>query len=172
MMVICQISGTGISLYTTEKMGRKILLIFSGLGMAFAMTILGISFSLMDENRKAPYEWMNYLPLIAMIIFFLAFPIGFNSVILVLLGELFSPAIKGVATSVSTFVWWVAEFVTAKLFFTCSHHLGFDGTFYLFATISVLAAIFVQLFIRESRNKSLAEIQELYQEKRGVCTLL
>ena len=172
MMVICQISGTGISLYTTEKMGRKLLLIISGLGMAFAMTILGISFSLMDENRKAPYEWMNYLPLVAMIIFFLAFPIGFNSVILVLLGELFSPAIKGVATSVSTFVWWVAEFVTAKLFFTCSHHLGFDGTFYLFATISVLAAIFVQLFIRETRNKSLAEIQELYQEKRGVCTLL
>jgi hypothetical protein len=37
---------------------------------------------------------MEYLPLIGMIAFYLAFPIGFNSVILVLLGELFSPSIK------------------------------------------------------------------------------
>jgi hypothetical protein len=138
--------------------------------MALSMAILGISFSLMDEDKKAPYDWMEYLPLIAVILFYLAFPIGFNSVILVLLGELFSPSIKGVATSVSTVVWWVSEFVTAKLYFTCNDYLGMDGTFYMFAAISVLSAVFVQLFIRESKNKTLAEIQELYMENRKVCS--
>ena len=121
---------------------------------------------MLDEHQKSPYPWMDYLPLIGMIIFYIAFPIGFNSVILVLLGELFSPSIKALATSVSTVVWWVSEFVTAKLYFICNDYLGMDGTFYLFAAISVASAIFVQFFIRESKNKTLAEIQELYAVKR------
>jgi hypothetical protein len=133
-------------------LGRKLLLIISGLGMALSMAIMGISFSIMGEDKKAPYEWMEYLPLIGVIMFYLFFPIGFNSVILVLLGELFSPSIKGVATSVSTVVWWVAEFVTAKLYFICNDHLGMDGTFYMFAGISVLAAIFVQVSILSTFN--------------------
>jgi hypothetical protein len=35
-------SGTALSLYTTDRMGRKIILILSGAGMAVSMIILGI----------------------------------------------------------------------------------------------------------------------------------
>ena len=108
---------------------------------------------------------MDFLPLIGTVVFYLAFPVGFNAVIIVLLGELFPPSIKGVATSVSTFVLWTAEFVTAKLFFWTNDNLGIDRTFYLFATISVFAAAFVVIFIRETKNKTLAEIQEIYRSQ-------
>ncbi len=137
--------------------------------MALGMGILGISFSVMNEDKTVPYMWIEYLPLLGAIIFYLFYTIGFNSVILVLMGELYSPSIKGVATSILTVVWWFSEFITAKLYFVCNNHLGMDGTFYMLAGISVLSAIFVQIFIRESRNKMLAEIQDLYKEKRKLC---
>ena len=61
----------------------------------------------------------------------------------------------------------VSEFVTAKLYFICNTNMGTDGTFYMFAVISLLSAVFVYFFIRESENKTLAEIQDLYKEKRN-----
>ena len=132
--------------------------------MSIGMIILGISFSILDEEGKSPEAWMDFLPLVGTVIFYMAFPVGFNAVIM-LLGELFSPSIKGVATSVSTVVMWTAEFVTAKLFFWTNNSLGMDGTFYLFAAISVMAAAFVMVFIRETKNKTLAEIQEIYRSQ-------
>jgi hypothetical protein len=35
-------------------MGRKLILLLSAAGMAVAMVILGISFSLLDEDKKSP----------------------------------------------------------------------------------------------------------------------
>ncbi len=104
-------------------MGRKILLLISGFGMAAAMAILGTSFILSSNefcqnnniNNTSDYLLQNntdnsfsedhqfqskstsifilYLPLVGMCLFFFAYAIGFNSVILILLGELYAPGI-------------------------------------------------------------------------------
>ena len=99
------VAGLALSMYTTDKFGRKILLIISGLGITLALLILGISFSVMDEEKQAPYEWMEYLPITGMVVYYLAYPIGFGAIPYVLLGELYSPSIKATATSFSTTVW-------------------------------------------------------------------
>jgi len=64
--------------------------------------------------------------------------------------------------------WWSSEFITAKLFFVSCDSLGTAGTFYLYALNSILALIFVQIFIKETKNKSLAEIQQIYLGKANV----
>jgi len=123
-----------------------------------------------------PIPGVSYLPLVGMIVFYLVSPIGFNAIIFVLLGELYSPSIKGIATSVATIMWWLSEFVTAKLFFLWNENLGRAGTFYLYAATAVAAFFFVLIFIRETKNKTLAEIQELYKQKpiqgKGCCGVL
>ena len=64
----------------------------------------GASFLLTDENGEVPYSFMAYLPLMGMTLFF--FSLGFNWVVtLTLLGEIFSPSIKGLATSIATVIW-------------------------------------------------------------------
>ena len=120
IILVLFVAGQALSLYTTDRFGRKLLLIISGIGMAVALAILGISFSIMGEGKQAPYPWMEYLPIIGMLIYYLAFPIGFGSVIFVLLGELFSPSIKGIATSVSTVVWF--EFKILLISCYCSEN--------------------------------------------------
>jgi len=83
----------------------------------------------------------------------------------VMLGELFSPSMKGLATSIATIILWLSEFLTAKLFFLWNDNLGRAGTCYLYAATSVCALFFVLLFMSETKNKTLAEIQEVYKHK-------
>ena len=65
----------------------------------------GASFLLTDENGEVSSEFMSYLPLMGMTLFF--FSLGFNWVVtLTLLGEIFSPSIKGMATSIATVIWY------------------------------------------------------------------
>jgi len=124
----------------------------------------GASFLLTDENGDVPYSFMAYLPLMGMTLFF--FSLGFNWVVtLTLLGEIFSPSIKGTATSIATVVWWITDFITAKLYFISNDYLGISGTFFLFASCCIAGMIFVKLFVRETKNKTLAQIQALYKAK-------
>jgi len=167
-ILIRKFSGTGLTLYLSDRIGRKILLLLSGFGMAAAMAILGTSFILSNNklcqnnnnNHTSDFLLQNnnildllplnnthknltselllqnnssnnnnliselllqnncsnnnnltselllqnnsnsnnntsvfllYLPLMGMCLFFFAYAIGFNSVILILLGELYAP---------------------------------------------------------------------------------
>jgi len=134
--------------------------------MAIGMSILGLSFTIMDSDRNMPYTSLTFMPLVGTSIFYLFFPIGYNSVVLVLVGEMYSPSIKGVATSLANVVWWISDFLTAKIFFDLTKSLGYDGTFYLFASYSILAVLFVQLFVQETKGKSLAEIQTVFKSQQ------
>lgn len=151
----------------SDHLGRKPLLLASGAGMAIGMAILGISFTIMDPDKNMPHYSLTFLPLIGMVIFYLFFPIGYNSVVLVLVGEMYSPSIKGLATSLANIIWWISDFLTAKIFFDFTKSLGFDGTFYLFAAYSILSIIFVQLFVQETKGKSLAEIQTVFKSQQS-----
>ncbi len=151
----------------SDHLGRKPLLLASGAGMAIGMAILGLSFTIMDTDKNMPNYSLTFMPLIGMVIFYLFFPIGYNSVVLVLVGEMFSPSIKGLATSLANIVWWIADFLTAKIFFDFTRSLGFDGTFYLFAAYSILSVVFVQFFVQETKGKSLAEIQTVFKSQQS-----
>ena len=85
------VAGTALALWLSDKLGRKILLLLSGLGMAISMAVLGSSFLLTGSCDDAGPGLIRNLPLIAMSGFFFSYAIGFNSVLLVLVGELFSP---------------------------------------------------------------------------------
>ena len=39
------------------------------------------------------------------------------------------------------------------------------GTFFTYSGFSILGIIFVQMFIEETKNKTLAQIQDIYQQK-------
>jgi hypothetical protein len=59
---------------------------------------------LTDDSGDVPNAFVAYLPLMGMTLFF--FSLGFNWVVtLTLLGEIFSPSIKGMATSIATVIW-------------------------------------------------------------------
>jgi hypothetical protein len=45
------------------------------------------------------------------------------------------------------------------------------GTFFTYCGMSLIGMVFVQIFIQETKNKSLVEIQEIYQKKFNIIKL-
>ena len=66
-----------------------------------------------------------------------------------------------------TSCWVASHLVLKKMQQVLNDNIGIDGTFYLFAAVSFAAAVFVLVFIRETKNKTLAEIQEIYSDDRS-----
>ena len=46
--------GTAFSLYATDRMGRKLILLLSAIGMALSLIILGVSFTIQTHDIQGP----------------------------------------------------------------------------------------------------------------------
>lgn len=79
---------TLISCFLMDKMGRRFLLIGSGLVMAFAMTVMSIYYFLLDSKGSAFNDEFGWIPLVAIILFIIAFSMGYGPIPWLLMSEL------------------------------------------------------------------------------------
>ena len=159
------ILGMAMSLFLTDRLGRKLLLAISGIGCGICLCVLAWSFEeLLAESRNLS-PIMKFVPLIAMLIFYLIFSVGYGPVPLILIGELFPTNTKAFASSVGISVLWMFDFAVAKLYFLVENHIGVGYNFYLLAGLTFLGVIFILLFVPETKNKTLAEIQTLVEKR-------
>jgi len=77
----------------------------------------------------------------------------------VLLSEIFPNRIRGAAMSVSTVSLWSACFVLTYTFPLLNKGLGPAGTFWIYAGISIFGFIFIRSRVRETKGKTLEEIE-------------
>ena len=161
------VSGNLFSLYLTDKLGRKLLLLISGIGDVISLCVLAWSYNqLSDTDSLNLSPLMKYVPLIAMLIFFLSFSIGYGHIPHLLLGELFPEKTKALATSISVSLFWMFDFAVAKLYFLVSNQIGVSGNFYVLAVLTFLGFVFVLIWVPETKNKTLAEVQEMVKNKK------
>ena len=156
-----------LSLFLTDKLGRKCLLLISALGDVICLFILGWSFDeLAKDSDLGNAPFMRYVPLIAMLVFYLFFSVGYGHIPLILLGELFPDNTKALASSVSVAVLWLFDFAVAKLYFLVTHHIGVGGNFYLLAVLTFAGFIFVLVLVPETKNKTLAQVQDMVHNRK------
>lgn len=70
-----------------------------------------------------------------------------------MMGELFSNDIKGVAGSVAGTFNWVLAFLITSTFEKMNKSLGEGQTFWLFTAFCVVGLLFVFLFVPETKGK-------------------
>ncbi|XP_046807637.1 facilitated trehalose transporter Tret1 isoform X2 [Lucilia cuprina] len=156
---IMQVIATFISVMVVDKLGRRILLLASSSVMAISTVAMGVYFY-MKENDRDSVANLGWLPVSSLCVFIIMFSIGFGPVPWLMMGELFASDIKGVAGSIAGTSNWVLAFIVTKTFVNLKDALGSGETFWLFAGITVVGAIFVFVFVPETKGKSLNEIQD------------
>ena len=119
--------------------------------------------SQMDEQQRD--DTRTYVPLIGLVGFYLMFAIGCGSVPVVILGEVFPNSIKGAAVSAINCIMWILNFGMTKTFFLVNNAVGISGTFIFFSSSSIVMSLYVFLFLPETKNKTLLQIQQELQSE-------
>jgi SP family xylose:H+ symportor-like MFS transporter len=151
---------TLLAIRFVDKMGRKPLLYIGSIGMTIALAAVG-SFIYFE----AVGNWV--LPFL--LLFMASFSISWGPIVWVLLSEIFPNKIRSLALAISVFIQWIANFVVTQVFPSLVENqwlkTHFNGAFpfYLFSIICLLSLLFVWKKVPETKNKSLEEMDTLWE---------
>ncbi|KAJ9586908.1 hypothetical protein L9F63_019499, partial [Diploptera punctata] len=153
-----QVIATFVSTLVVDRLGRRKLLILSDCIMAICALLLGVFFYLKDaeKNDTSSYGW---LPLLSVCLFIVVFSLGFGPIPWMMIGELFPPQIKGIASSLSCLLNWFLAFLVTKFYQNLVNEIHAYTTFWIFAGVSALGTVLVFLFLPETKGKTMEEIQ-------------
>ncbi|ODN03069.1 Facilitated trehalose transporter Tret1-2 [Orchesella cincta] len=153
-----QVVASIVAAILMDKAGRRVLLLLSGALMTAALSVLG-GFFYMKEEDPSVKDYLGWLPLLCLMVFIVAFSLGFGPIAWLLAGEILPPNVKGRASALATSFNWLNTFVVTKVFDNIKIGLGIEWCFWIFGIAAFLGDIFVILFVPETKGKSLDEIQ-------------
>ncbi|WP_416045847.1 sugar porter family MFS transporter [Priestia megaterium] len=145
---------TLLGLWLMDKAGRRKLFLIGSIGMALALFMIGLTFNL-DINSGI---WL----LIYMLFYLAIFMTTVGPGMWVLLSEIFPTRIRGQAMAISTISLWVGDYLISHSFPVFLREFGGDLTFWFFALGSLLMFAFTYKFIPETRNKTLEQIESIF----------
>lgn len=160
-----QVVATFISSIVIEKLGRKILLITSDFVMALSTLVLGFYFSLKDHKivDDDTIAAIGFIPIIALCVYIIVFSLGFGPIPWMISGEIFTPEVKSVTSSVAGALNWLLAFFITKLYLEAQADVGADVVFYFFTVISLCGTAFVYFVVPETKGKTVEEVQLLLE---------
>lgn len=91
--------------------------------------------------------------------------IGVGPVPWLMISEVFAPNIRAHGAAFSSSSSWLMAFVVTKLFQPMEGIIGSHGAFWLFAVVSIVGAVLAQIFLPETKGKTLQEIQIMLNKK-------
>ncbi|CAA2974528.1 probable plastidic glucose transporter 3 [Olea europaea subsp. europaea] len=116
---IINLSGSVIAMILMDKLGRKVLLLWSFFGMAIAMGLQGIAASTFLSS-----SWRVYLSIGGMLLSVMTFALGAGPIPGLLLSEIFPSRIRAKAMAVCMAVHWVINFFVGLFFLQLLELLG------------------------------------------------
>jgi SP family arabinose:H+ symporter-like MFS transporter len=149
---------TLVSFWAIDRYGRKPLYIVGSLGMSLALVLLSVT---VITGR---FHGARVLVLIIAYLAFFASCIG--PVFWTLVPEIFPNYIRGTAMTVPVLTQWIANAVVVLFFPLAFHQIGKAITFGFLAAMALLQALFMWLFVPETKNKPLEEIEEFWKAER------
>jgi sugar porter (SP) family MFS transporter len=147
---------TIVAIRLLDRTGRRPLLLGGTAGMAAGMIVVALTFLLGGDQLHGAAA---YIAIAGLLIYTGSFAIGLGPVFWLLISEIYPVKIRGQAMSVATMANWGANFVVTISFLTLLGAIGNAGTFFLFAGLSIVAVVYFQRQVPETRNRSLQDIE-------------
>ena len=152
-----QVIGSLLSTFLVDKIGRKILLVFSTALMTFSLIGIGVFFTLKEADVNV--DSIRWLSVASLSVFVISFSSGMGPISYVLLGELFAPDAKSKIAPMGQLFNFLLSFMIGMVFPILVEVIGSGPTFFIFSGFTVLALLFSIFIIPETKGKSLVEIQ-------------
>ena len=179
--------GTIVASLLIERLGRKVLLSVSAAGMATGSTMLGVHnyftrpeacsssnttrFTVLmeDSDKDACNPQLFPLAIVAVIVFVLSFSFGLGPVPWVMLSEYLPLQVRGVAGGIVVASNWTAGVLITGGFLSYSELVGSWFAWWTIGAINLVGLVIVVVFIKETKGRTLEEIEELFDSKNSYC---
>ncbi|KAK2713029.1 facilitated trehalose transporter Tret1-2 homolog isoform X2 [Artemia franciscana] len=158
---LVQLSTTIISSIIIDHIGRKTLLIISGIAMGASTTCLGVYFHYSIHSPERIHN-LYWLPLASLIVFSAFFYVGFGPVTWTVLGEILPLEVKGATSAIVTSFGWFLAFLVTMTYGIIVETFNQSIIFLIYGSFSFLGALYVLICIPETTGKTLSEIQKLF----------
>jgi MFS transporter, SP family, xylose:H+ symportor len=142
---------TVVAMWQVDKLGRKPLMLIGAAGLAFLYVIS--AFLLQINSPLAAWPLLTAIGTYAMTL---------GPVTWVLISEIFPNEIRGAATSVAVIALWIAYALLVFTFPILARHMGTYTPFYIYAGICILGFWFVNSRIRETKGKTLEDLENVF----------
>jgi sugar porter (SP) family MFS transporter len=145
---------TIIAVLLLDKVGRRVLLLTGNVAFFIGLVVLGLYFAVPGIKDHAPW-----VALAALVLYIAGFAISLGPVFWLMISEIFPLHLRAPAMAVCTIANWLANFVVSVSFLSLNNLITKQGTFWLYAAISIAAFIFFAARVPETKDKSLEEIE-------------
>ncbi|CAF1276429.1 unnamed protein product [Rotaria sp. Silwood1] len=160
------------ALFLIDRLGRRKLLIFFGLGMVVGHLVAATVFATgcnviktIITNTTTSEEIVNckttsgILMLVFTVIFVAFYALSWGAVVFVYVAEIFPLNVRAKAISIATGSNWLMGTLMSYMLELIAP-IGIHGVFYLFSVLCLLGVIFVYRFCPETRDILLEDIEE------------
>jgi len=157
---------TIVAIKIIDRVGRKPMLYAGAAGMVGSLLVLGISLSVLATPHH-PGDPAAIITLVCLGTFIASFAATWGPVVWVMLPEVLPLSVRGTAMGVAVFANWAANLLVAQTFPSLLSSLGPGPVFLGYAALGILAALFVKVFVTETKGRSLEEIESDLRDSAG-----
>ena len=150
----------GTVIYVKDGAWNKALGIVNGTGPLVSGPFLSGSLRTAASTLETSDDYLrDWIPLLCVLIFTVAFSIGVGPIAWLLISELYPLEFRGIGGAITTSFSYACAFVSVKTFVDFQTLLGLHGAFWLYAVISLFGLGFVLVFVPETRGRGLDEME-------------
>ena len=144
---------TFIAIWLIDRLGRKTFYIIGSSGMAVTLLLISAAFRFDMDPRFTTGCIMAFIAFFASCI---------GPAFWTLVSEMFPNRVRGQAVALASFTQWVFNFLVVLLFPHVLDALGGSATFLFLAVMSLVQALVSIFMLRETKGRSLEEIERLW----------
>ncbi|RLU24002.1 hypothetical protein DMN91_004210 [Ooceraea biroi] len=163
IVTACGIVSSLFSMLLIDKCGRRVLMLTSTSSVIVSTVCLGTEFQLLDLGYDP--DKLQPLPIFAMILFQVSVFIGILSIPTTILGEVFQPYIKCVASCFASIAAGIFSFISVATYQPLVNLITEKYVFYTYSLLLLTAIPYTLLCMPETKGKTLQKIQEELTKK-------
>ncbi|RDX87228.1 putative polyol transporter 3, partial [Mucuna pruriens] len=151
-----------ISIFLSDKFGRRILLLISAGGVFLSMLGLGICLTIV-EHSKEKLLWASIFTIFLTYTFVAFMSIGIGPVTWVYSSEIFPLRFRAQGLGLCVVVNRITTVAVVTSFISIYKAITMGGIFFLFTGINVLALRFYYSFLPETKGRSIEDMETIFR---------
>ena len=155
------IAATVLALLLIDRIGRRPLLLWGAVGMALTLGLLAAALSMATTDAAGKVSLAQPYGIIALVAanaYVFAFGVSWGPAVWTMLSEMFPNRLRGSALAVAVMAQWLANWLVTLSFPLMLRGLGPALSYCFYAGFALLAVIFVQRWVRETRGRALEDM--------------